>query len=820
MGKVSSEQAIGDRSVLQIARRVAATVGLDFFQAIAKHVSKALDADCVLIGEFAGGPTERVRTLAACLDGESQSLDYDLPGSASALIATGKQCLCRSDAQSRFPTDTLLQRVGAQACIGVPLPDPRGQPRGLIMALYRQPVTSLRVAKEVLDIFSARACAELNRKREDDLLRKSEQRYRVFIARNPDAMWRIELEQPIDTMLPEQEQFDRIYKYGYVAECNDALANLLGRTSAEQVIGCRVGEIAPPEDENGREATLLAIRSKHRFTTVETSHMDRHGHRRHLVRSQWGIVEDGMLERIWGTTRDITDLKQSEQELDASEQRMVDLLETVRLVVVMTDLAGRVSFCNHYFYRLMGWKAEDVLGKDWLSLMVPVEEHDRLRAVFAGNLANPDVPVHFDSTVLGPEGRRWQFDWDRTDLCDAHGNIAAWANVGRDVTEHRALEAQFRQAQKLASVGRLAGGIAHDFNNLLTVIMGYSTALLEDRDPLDAAYSGLLEIRNAACQGAELTHRLLAFSRRQVTRPQAVNLNTIIVECCRLLPRLIGEDVRLTTRLDPNLGCVRADAGHLHQVLMNLAVNARDAMPGGGELTIATCNAQVLGASPLTQGVPHGEYVELNVADTGVGMNEEVQRHLFEPFFTTKDEGKGTGLGLSTVYGIVQQCGGRIVVETELGMGTRFRIFFPRVPPESAAPAAAAPEVGALRGSESILLVEDQEEVRKLTESILASLGYKVLVAESPQRALELAREMDSSIQLLLTDVVMPGTSGVELADLIHAQQSGVKVLFMSGYGEASRVSEKILQPGFGYLPKPFTPDQLAIKVRETLTAP
>ena len=582
------DQGEEDRNVLQIARRVAATIGVDFFHAIAKHLAKALSADCVLIGEFVGGRMERVRTLGASLDGHPTSFECELAGSAAAAVVSGKPCMCRSAAASRFPDDPILPLVGAQALIAAPLQDRDRRVLGLIMVLYRRPVAGFRTAKQILDIFSARAAAELSRKRREDELCESEQRYRAFIARSADAMWRIEFEQPIPVDQPDEAQFAQIYQYGYLAECNDALARLVGVEKAEQLVGSRLEDIASSSDPSMRDATMLAIRSGYAFTTVETNPIDVYGKRRNILRSQWGIVEDGKLERIWGTSRDITRLKHSEQALDASEQRMADLLETVQLVVVIVGPEGTIAFCNNYLYRKTGWQRTDLIGRNWIDLMIPAEEHDKLKAAIAGDVARPEAPMHFESTLLGPSGRRWLFEWDRTILRDPEGRIAAWANVGRDVTEHRALEAQFLQSQKLATIGRLAGGLAHDFNNLLTVILGYSAALLSERDASDPAYLALTQIRKAAGKGAELTHRLLAFGRRQVLRPDVLNLNTVIADAEHMMRHLIGDDVRLTIELDPALGLVRIDAGSFHQILMNLAANARDAMPLGGRLRIET----------------------------------------------------------------------------------------------------------------------------------------------------------------------------------------------------------------------------------------
>jgi CheY-like chemotaxis protein len=364
----------------------------------------------------------------------------------------------------------------------------------------------------------------------------------------------------------------------------------------------------------------------------------------------------------------------------------------------------------------------------------------------------------------------------------------------------------------------LASGLAHDFNNLLTVIMGYSAALLRDRDPSDAAYLGLTQIRKAAAKGAELTQRLLEFGRRQVLRPEVLNLNTVIADARHLIRQLIGGDIPLVTELEPSLWRTRLDAGCFHRVLMNLASNARDAMPRGGTLTIATSNTTVKQASDPPFCLLPGEYVHVRVSDTGTGMTDEIRSHLFEPFFTTKEHGKSSGLGLSTVYGIVEQSGGWIFVDTTPGKGTTFRLYFPRVQAEARQPREDAVASIAQRGTENILLVEDREDVRRLIGQILRDLGYTVLEADGPARALELAQDRSHSIHLLLTDVVMPEMNGIELADHVLTYQNATKVLYMSGYADAPyNISEKLSEPGAAYLQKPFTPSGLAASVRRVL---
>ena len=795
---------------------MAATIGTDFFHVIAKHLAKALVADCILIGEFVGGRVEGVRTLGAYLDCHPASFEFELAGSASAAILLGKPCQCHREAMARYPTDTLLSTVRAEAVVGEPLIDVGGRAVGVIMALYRRPVASFAVARRILQIFSARASGELNRKREEDDLRESEQRYRAFIARNADAMWRIEFERPIDITLPPEQQLEEAYRNGYVAECNDALALLLGLRKADQVIGFRLEDLAPRSDPQIHEAAMTLIGRGFEFTCMETSRIDPSGNTQYLMRGQWGIVEDGRLQRLWGTTRDITDLKQSQQKLDASEQRMANLLETMKLIVIMEDPEGRTTYCNRYFYRKTGWRAGDVLGKLWLEQMVAPEDRGRLHEVFEGGRSKADAPTHFDCILLGPKGQKWRFEWDRTSLRDDEGRVTSWANVGRDVTEQRTLEARFQQAQKLATIGELAGGVAHDFNNLLTVILGYSFRLLENKSSSDPEFVALDEIRKAAAKGAELTHRLLAFGRRQTLNPEVLDLNAVIRDAEHMLRRLIGDDVKLTTDLNPSIGPVYVDAGSFHQVLMNLAVNARDAMPYGGTLSISTAN-ETLERPQDVPGVGPGDYVSLTVSDTGTGMTAEVREHLFEPFFTTKSPGRGTGLGLPTVYGIVQQSGGAILVDTEVGTGSSFRIYLPRTKAHARKKRINGTQTVMQRGSETVLLVEDREDVRQLAARTLLELGYQVLEADGSERALRLAQDRSRRIHLLLTDIVMPGVKGFELANLVEAYQSGVKVIFMSGYNDPSQAGEFTPDPNHIYLQKPFTPETLSGLVRRLL---
>jgi len=391
----------------------------------------------------------------------------------------------------------------------------------------------------------------------------------------------------------------------------------------------------------------------------------------------------------------------------------------------------------------------------------------------------------------------------------------------RDLTRQRKLEDQLMQAQKMEAVGQLAGGVAHDFNNLLTVIMSYSSLLLADAAPDATDRDDIQAISDAAARAAGLTRQLLAFSRKQVLQLQAVNVNAIVTDIEKMLRRLIGEDISLSTHLDPDLALISADPGQLEQVLLNLAVNARDAMPDGGALTLTTDNADLSEEhSNRHMGAVPGKYIMLAVTDTGTGMTKEVQQRLFEPFYTTKGAGKGTGLGLATVHGIVKQLGGDVYVYSEVGHGTTFKVYFPHLTTTPEPVVAAQEPREAPRGSETILLAEDDDALRSLGARVLGAFGYRVLVARTGAEALRIVANHEGPIDLVATDVVMPEMSGSQLVAEVLKARPGIRVLFMSGYTDDEVMRRGVIDGQTAFLQKPFTPDVLAHKVRAVLDVP
>ncbi|MBI4544406.1 MAG: PAS domain S-box protein [Gemmatimonadetes bacterium] len=490
------------------------------------------------------------------------------------------------------------------------------------------------------------------------------------------------------------------------------------------------------------------------------------------------------------------------------------LVDAVAEAVVATDLDCRITYFNRFAELMYGWATADVLGQSALEIIPAHMSREHVNQVIsrlkAGESWSGELLVQRRDGSIFPALVTWA-------PIREDGEVVGTVLVSSDLTERKELEEQVSQAEMMEAVGRLAGGIAHDFNNLLTTIKGHADLLLDELPAGARAAQDLEEIRRSADRAASLTRQLLAFSRRQVLRPKVLDLNSVVRGIERMLRHFVGEGVELSNALEPELWRVKADPGQMEHVLMNLAVNSRDAMPKGGRFAVRTANVEVMAEAAPAEDMEPGRYVELAVSDTGSGMDEVTLSHMFEPFFTTKEHGKGTGLGLSTVYGIVKQSGGHIHVESRPGQGTTFHIYLPQVE-EAAEPAQAASElVGSAQGLETVLVVEDEEAVRGLVRKVLMKRGYLVLEARSETEALRTASQYAGPIHLLLTDVVMPTISGPELARRISVVRPEIRVLYTSGYTEHEIVHRGVLEAGISFLEKPFTPELLARKVREVL---
>ena len=513
--------------------------------------------------------------------------------------------------------------------------------------------------------------------------------------------------------------------------------------------------------------------------------------------------------------RDITDRKQAEAALAESENRFRSLVENATVGIYRTTPDGKILMANPPLVKMLGFDSFQELASrnletEGLGANFP-------RSAFREQVERKGKIQGLESAWIRRDGSVIFVRESASVFRDSDGKVLYYDGICEDITERKNLEDQLRQAQKMEAIGRLAGGVAHDFNNLLTIITGYSQLAIERLSGNKRVSEFVEEVKDAGERAATLTRQLLAFSRRQILQPCLLDMNSVVSNVEKMLRRLIGEDVDLIASLAPDLGTVRADPGQIEQVIMNLAVNARDAMPKGGKLTIATANANLDESQCRAgSGVKPGPYVMLSLTDTGTGMDEATRARIFEPFFTTKEQGKGTGLGLATVYGIVKQSGGDIQVFSEPGQGTTMRIYLPRVE-GIVAGKQPDPPVAETRGNETILLVEDEQSLRSLLRGVLESAGYKVIEARKSSEALEISRTYSGPVHLLLTDIVMPELRGTEIAERILAKRAGIKVLFISGYSDGEVAPERQLDPGIPILQKPFTPEALALKVREVL---
>jgi PAS domain S-box-containing protein len=521
---------------------------------------------------------------------------------------------------------------------------------------------------------------------------------------------------------------------------------------------------------------------------------------------------------VFGFIQDITERNRSEESLRLAEKTFRNLLETIQLLAVMLDREGNITFCNDSLMNLTGWNKEEVLGQNWFDLFVPGKERAKIKKVFSSVINGEKYHVHYENNIVARNGRELLISWNNTVLHDLEENVTGTASIGIDITEHRNLEAQLRQAQKMEAVGLLAGGIAHDFNNILTAIMGFGHLVrlnLRDNNPMAKNVDKILE---SADRAAQLTRSLLAFSRTQAINPKPIDVNAIIRRFEELVSRLIGEHIEVSTVLGNTEMIINADEVQIEQVLMNLATNARDAMPNGGYFSISTLIVEP--DEVLIREHPDADsdkYVLISVSDTGVGMTKELLENIFDPFYTTKEFGRGTGLGLSMVYGIIEQHNGYISVNSTLNKGSVFNIYLPLYKPEMEVSVAEAVASSVIGGSETILVAEDDDKLRELAKIVLKQHGYHVILAENGEDAVTQFIAHKDEIQLVLLDMIMPKKSGKEAYDEIKKIKPGIKTIFSSGYTADKIDDHEMRDERLDLIIKPWPIKLLLIKVREVL---
>jgi PAS domain S-box-containing protein len=641
-------------------------------------------------------------------------------------------------------------------------------------------------------------------KQKEEALRESEDRFRDLVEHSQDLVCTHDLE-------------------GRILSANPWASTILG-IPPDELPGMNFRDLLVPEVRHKFGSYLDEIRTRgaaQGLMRIQT----RNGERRLWEYKNSLRTEGVAVPIVRGMAQDITERMRAEEALRASQKMIEEIINAIPVRVFWKDRNLIYLGCNSIFARDAGFTdPKDVIGKDDYQ-MGWREQAELYRADDRQVIESGCSKFLIEEPQTTSEGNTITLLTSKIPLRNSNGEIGGVIGTYYDITDRKRVEAekeklqaQLQQAMKMEAVGRLAGGVAHDFNNLLTVITGYSELLLQKIGKESPMHEEVEEIKRAGERAASLTQQLLAFSRKQIIEPKVVHLDHLVAEMHKMLTRLVGEDIALQATTGKSQGSVKVDPGQFQQILMNLVVNARDAMPDGGKIVIETANVDLdEGYCAVHPYVKPGRFVMVAVSDTGKGMSEEVKAHIFEPFYTTKERGSGTGLGLATTYGAVHQAGGSIEVYSEVGIGTTFRIYLPRIEEEAVKPEKVDRPTDLPGGTETVLLVEDEDTLRTLCERILGDLGYQVMPARNGAEAIAVAQKNGERIDLLLTDVVMPGMSGRELATQLVLHHPEMKVLFMSGYTDDAIGKHGVLDEGVSFIGKPYTPSALARKVREVL---
>ncbi len=777
-------------------------VGDAFFRGVAEQLGRALRADATAVVLFEGPDGLGIRGVAGWLlvPGVG-AFPVDAESSPFGDILRSGARTWPSGLRERFPRDPVGMATMAEAFTGALLTDSHGHAIGGLGAWFSRPISNAAEVESILAVFSNRAAVEMEHRRAEDELRRSESLLRGIID-NTSALVFVK---------------DLTGRYLLV---NRQWCDVFQR-SAEEMLARTDHDLFPADlADQYRSNDRMTLDAGHETVTEEQA---LHGDGLHTYMSIKFPLRDGQGRPFatGGIATDITQRKLTEQALVEERSFVSTVLEMTGSLVLVMDPDGNVIRLNQAAERTLGWSTAEATGHRLEEILVPSEHrHVATRAVEwlreAGNT------LRDESDWLARDGTVRRIVWTGGSILGASGEVKWIIGTGQDVTERHRLEVQLAQAHRMESLGRLAGGIAHDFNNLLTPIMGYSDLLLADMPAADRRAEQLTHVHEAAQRAQNLTRQLLAFGKGQVMERRAVPGVEVIESFGRILRRTIRENISIKTRLDPNSGCVMADPTQIEQVVLNLALNAQDAMPRGGTLEFEASGVEMDQIwAARSDGLRPGRYLRLAVSDDGSGMDAETQSHIFEPFFSTKEAEKGTGLGLSTVYGIVRQLEGGIEVHSTPGKGTNFVILLPCTDSAKAYPGHPGVSNAPLsRGTETILVAEDNDMVRELAIDVLCRHGYSVLDASGPERALSLLEDPACAASLLLTDLVMPGMDGRELYRRALAIRPGLKVVYMSGYAEHLVERFGLMDESVPFLRKPFSVAGLTRRVREVLDGP
>jgi PAS domain S-box-containing protein len=802
------KRAEAERSVMfEIIQGSIITRNLDeFLELIHESLGKVLYAENCFVGLY--DETTRLMHFEYWADQADPRPKPQSPekGFSSYVLRTNRPLLLNEKVRARLYASGDVEKSGrtSAAWLGVPLRMSEKALGVLVVQHYEDPDAFSQRDLEFLSLVGDQIALAIERKRAEEALRQSEGQLAEAQRLAHIGSWNWDLSKQ---ELTWSDEHYRIFG--------------IQRGEGDLDYHSIVAQTIHPEDQalvrNEVEKTIATGESFNFYYRIIRAN----GEER-IIQSTGSLETDEQQQpiRMFGTAQDVTERSRIEQELRQSEERYRDLVENAHDIIYSHDLAGNYTSMNKAGQSITGYTRDEALALNLINTVAP-DFIEKAKDMTRRKLAGEDITA-YEMVILAKDGHRVAVEAN-TKLIFHDGLPVGVQGIARDVTERkrmeealRASEDQLRQSQKLEAIGQLAGGVAHDFNNLLTVIGGYSSILLGKLPPESPYRGSIEEIKKAGDRASSLTRQLLAFSRKQILQPKVLDLNLVVSDLEKMVRRLIGEDIDLLTVTYPVLGKVKADPGQIEQVLLNLIVNARDAMPKGGKLTIETRNVVISEDYAQRHATAAGRYVMLGVSDTGCGIDPEVKPRVFEPFFTTKGSGKGTGLGLATVYGIVRQSGGNIWVYSEVDRGTTFKIYLPRVDEALESPEATISRT-VPQGTETVLLVEDEEQVRAILKNILEDHGYCVLSASNGEEALAISQDLAREIELMITDVVMPQMSGRELAERVLELRPTLPVLFMSGYTDDAIVRHGLLDEKLNFIQKPFDSAGVARKVRELL---
>ncbi len=747
-------------------------------------------------------------------------------GMTEYVLRTGKSLLCTLDVHEELVRKGEAELIGAPSAIwlGVPLIVERETIGAMVVQHYSDEKAYGEKEQRVLEFMSSQIARVIERKRSERALRLSSERYQRFVGQSFEGIWRVQFHDPIPVSLPHPEQEDLFFTNGYFVECNDVMANMLGYGSGSEVCGRKIEHFILPSMPDNRALVRRLTSSGYHVKEADVHRTGSDGHEKYFLLNLIGVVENSALAELWGTQRDVTERRQTELRVKESEKKYRSIFEGSQDAIFVCSTAGKILDVNHAAVDLFGFtSSEDVRGMHSMD------------ALFAkpAQLQEYRKRLTQDGSV-----REFEFELKRRDGDSRSVIVTASSETAplgeslthrgflRDITDRRRLEEQFRQAQKMEGIGTLAGGIAHDFNNLLGIILGF-TQLLEagPADPERFAKS-IETIKRAIERGSGLVRQLLTFARRADPSFHNLNANDVVGELTRMLGETFPRSIEIAADLDDGLPSITADHGQLHQALLNLCVNARDAMLDprrgtmNGKLTLSTSSVDGSVLRKKFGNALLDRYVVISIRDNGVGMDEETRTRIFEPFFTTKELGQGTGLGLSVVYGVINSHQGYVDVESRVGEGTAFHLYFPitdALYPPVVRIAESTDELPV--GSETILIVEDEEMLRDLLKTFLSGSGYTVLTAQNGEEGLEVFRQYRDDIALILSDMGLPRLGGWEMFQQMREIDPGVKVILASGYFDPNLKMDLLKAGAKDFMQKPYVPDTILRRIREVIDA-